>query len=105
MEIITMRSVLLLICAGLLGAGALLAVGTIEPGRLAAAPATVPADKAALGKNIREYLLANPEARFTNLGARSVKPCPRLADDSPGQQPVVRLGRGIPAILTWAKTA
>ncbi|HTB39455.1 MAG TPA: hypothetical protein VK777_20365 [Reyranella sp.] len=55
-----MRSVLLLICAGLLGAGALLAVGTIEPGRLAAAPATVPADKAALGKNIREYLLANP---------------------------------------------
>ena len=56
-----MRSVLLLICAGLLGAGALLAVGTIEPGRLAAAPASVPADKAALGKTIREYLLANPE--------------------------------------------
>src|SRR5271156_3711205 len=60
-----MRSVLLLICAGLLAGGALLAVGTIEPGRLAAAPATalaaVPGDKAALGKNIREYLLANPE--------------------------------------------
>src|SRR5258708_13244440 len=56
-----MRSVLLLICAGLLGAGALLAVGTIDPGGLAGAPASVPADKAALGKNIREYLLANPE--------------------------------------------
>jgi protein-disulfide isomerase len=61
LEIITMRSVLLLICAGLLAAGALLAVGTIEPGRLAAAPPAVPGDKSALGKNIREYLLANPE--------------------------------------------
>src|SRR5260370_19480533 len=56
-----MRSVLLLICAGLLGAGALLAVGTIEPVRLAAAPAAVPVDKAALGKNIGEYLIANAE--------------------------------------------
>jgi protein-disulfide isomerase len=61
LEITTMRSVLLLICAGLLGVGALLAVGTIEPVRLAAAPAAVPVDKAALGKNIREYLIANPE--------------------------------------------
>jgi protein-disulfide isomerase len=61
LEIITMRSVLLLICAGLLGAGALLAVCTIEPARLAAAPAALPADKAALGKSIREYLIANPE--------------------------------------------
>src|SRR5258707_15500814 len=56
-----MRSVLLLICAGLLGVGALLAVGTIEPVRLAAEPAAVPVDKAALGKNIREDLIANPE--------------------------------------------
>ena len=56
-----MRSVLFVICAGLLAAGALLAVGTAKPGRLAAASADVPPDKAALGKTIREYLLANPE--------------------------------------------
>ena len=56
-----MRSVLFVICAGLLAAGALLAVGTVKPGRLAAASADVPPDKAALGKTIREYLLANPE--------------------------------------------
>jgi protein-disulfide isomerase len=56
-----MRSVLFVICAGLLAAGALLAVGTVERGRLAAASADVPPDKAALGKTIREYLLANPE--------------------------------------------
>jgi protein-disulfide isomerase len=56
-----MRSVLFVICAGLLTAGALLAVGTLKPGRPADASADVPADKAALGKTIREYLLANPE--------------------------------------------
>ena len=56
-----MRSVLFVICAGLLAAGALLAVGTATPGRLAAASADVAPDKAALGKTIREYLLANPE--------------------------------------------
>jgi protein-disulfide isomerase len=56
-----MRSVLFVICAGLLAAGALLAVGTTKPGRLAAASADVAPDRAALGKTIREYLLANPE--------------------------------------------
>ena len=56
-----MRSVLFIICAGLLAAGALLAVGTIKPGQLAAESTAVPGDKAALGKTIREYLLANPE--------------------------------------------
>jgi len=56
-----MRSVLFIICAGLLAAGALLAVGTVKPGQLAAASTAVPGDKAALGKTIREYLLANPE--------------------------------------------
>jgi protein-disulfide isomerase len=56
-----MRSVLFVICAGLLAAGALLAVGTIKPGQLAAESTAVPGDKAALGKTIREYLLANPE--------------------------------------------
>ena len=38
-----MRSVLFVICAGLLAAGALLAVGTAKPGRLAAASADVAA--------------------------------------------------------------
>jgi protein-disulfide isomerase len=56
-----MRSVLFVICAGLLAAGGLLAVGTVKPGQLAAASTAVPGDKAALGKTIREYLLANPE--------------------------------------------
>ena len=56
-----MRSVLFVICAGLLAAGALLAVGTVKPGRLAAASTDLAPDKAALGKTIREYLLANPE--------------------------------------------
>jgi protein-disulfide isomerase len=56
-----MRSVLFVICAGLLAAGALLAVGTVKPGQPAAASTAVPGDKAALGKTIREYLLANPE--------------------------------------------
>ena len=56
-----MRSALFVICAGLLAAGALLAVGTVKPGQLAAASTAVPGDKAALGKTIREYLLANPE--------------------------------------------
>lgn len=56
-----MRSVLFVICAGLLAAGALLAVGTAKPGRLAAASADLAPDKAALGKTIREYLIANPE--------------------------------------------
>ena len=54
-----MRWILLTVCGGLVLAGALVAART-SPGHLAAAPATT-GDKAALGKTIREYLLANPE--------------------------------------------
>jgi len=55
-----MRWILLTVCGGLVLAGALVAAATTSPGRFAAAPATS-GDKAALGKTIREYLLANPE--------------------------------------------
>ena len=57
-----MRSILLVLGAALIGGGALLAVGTITPARTASS--AVPAEnaeKAALGKEIREYLIANPE--------------------------------------------
>ena len=58
-----MRSVLLLLCGGLIALGAYLGVRAATPSQLAA---TTPAsamtgDKAALGKAIREYLIANPE--------------------------------------------
>lgn len=56
-----MRSVLLVICGGLLIVGAAVAAATITPLRAVPALADVPADKSALGKSIREYLLANPE--------------------------------------------
>jgi protein-disulfide isomerase len=61
-----MRSVLLVFCGVLLGAGAFLATGATSPVRIANAPA--PAEdmagqmgSAALGKSIRAYLMANPE--------------------------------------------
>ncbi len=54
-----MRSVLLVICGGLLIAGAAAAV-TLKPDR-SVSEAAAPADRAALGNSIREYLLANPE--------------------------------------------
>ena len=58
-----MRSVLLLLCGGLIALGAYLGVRAATPSQLAA---TTPAsamtgDKAALGTAIREYLIANPE--------------------------------------------
>ena len=56
-----MRFILLLICGGLVAAGALLAASTITPGRPGDATAAAPSDRTALGKEIREYLLANPE--------------------------------------------
>ncbi|TAJ37373.1 MAG: DsbA family protein [Reyranella sp.] len=57
-----MRSILLALCAALIGGGALLAAGATTPARLAAPAATADAgDKGALGKRIREYLIANPE--------------------------------------------
>lgn len=57
-----MRTILLVICAGLVAAGALVAALATTPARLASpgqAPST--ADRTAFGKSIREYLLTNPE--------------------------------------------
>ena len=58
-----MRSVLLILCGGLIAVGALLGVRATLPSQLAAATpaAAMTGDKAALGKAIREYLIANPE--------------------------------------------
>lgn len=57
-----MRSILLALCAALVGGGALLAAGATTPARVAAPAATADAgDKGALGRKIREYLIANPE--------------------------------------------
>jgi protein-disulfide isomerase len=54
-----MRSILLILCGGLIAIGAILGVRAL-PDRAAAAPALT-GDKAALGKAIRDYLMANPE--------------------------------------------
>jgi len=58
-----MRWVLLTICGGLVIAGAVVATAATSPRKLAAQPgmSMVGGDKAALGKSIREYLMANPE--------------------------------------------
>jgi protein-disulfide isomerase len=56
-----MRSVLLILCGGLIAVGALLGVRATMPERLVAAAPAPTGDKAALGKAIREYLIANPE--------------------------------------------
>jgi protein-disulfide isomerase len=58
-----MRSVLLILCGGLIAVGALLGVRATMPSQLTAtAPApAMSGDKAAFGKAIREYLIANPE--------------------------------------------
>ncbi|MBV8166567.1 MAG: DsbA family protein [Alphaproteobacteria bacterium] len=58
-----MRWVLLTICGGLVIAGAVVATAETSPRKLAAQPGMSMAggDKAALGKSIREYLMANPE--------------------------------------------
>lgn len=55
-----MRSTLLILCGGLIAVGVILGARTTFPDRVAAAPALA-GDQAALGKSIREYLLANPE--------------------------------------------
>jgi len=55
-----MRSILLILCAGLVAAGIVLAARGTMPLRVATAPAAT-GDRAALGKSIRDYLLANPE--------------------------------------------
>ncbi len=57
-----MRSTLSLICAALVALGVFLAARTTAPLSASASPlAGATADKAALGKAIREYLIANPE--------------------------------------------
>lgn len=58
-----MRTILLILCAGLVAAGILAAAGTGGP-RLAASSAggaTGSSDKTTFGKSVRDYLLANPE--------------------------------------------
>jgi protein-disulfide isomerase len=54
-----MRSILLILCGGLIALGAVLGVRAL-PDRMTPAPALT-GDKAALGKAIRDYLIANPE--------------------------------------------
>lgn len=57
-----MRSILLVLCAALIGGGALLAVGATKPADVGAPTATADVgDKAAFGKRVREYLIGNPE--------------------------------------------
>ncbi|WP_428662544.1 DsbA family protein [Reyranella sp.] len=55
-----MRSILLILCGGLVAVGVVLAARGTMPTGLATAPATS-GDKAALGRSIRDYLMANPE--------------------------------------------
>jgi protein-disulfide isomerase len=58
-----MRSMFLVLCGLLVALGVFVAAGATSPQRLAmsSAPVDPSADKAALGRSIREYLLANPE--------------------------------------------
>src|SRR5438045_1526553 len=56
-----MRSILLVICAALVVAGAFVAGRVTRPDRLAPAASSAPTDQTALAKSIRAFLLANPE--------------------------------------------
>jgi protein-disulfide isomerase len=56
-----MRSVLMIICAGLVVGGAFVAGGVTAVHRLAPAASSTADEQGALGKSIRTYLLANPE--------------------------------------------
>lgn len=57
-----MRSTLLILCAGLVAVGIVVAArGTMPVSLAAGEPAPATGDKAALGNSIRDYLLANPE--------------------------------------------
>jgi protein-disulfide isomerase len=56
-----MRTILAIFCGGLVALGLVLAGRATAPGRIATQTAALPPDKAALGKSIRDYLLANPE--------------------------------------------
>jgi protein-disulfide isomerase len=57
-----MRTVLLVLCAGLIAGGTFVAARATAPMVRGPSPALADtADKAALGRSIREYLIANPE--------------------------------------------
>jgi protein-disulfide isomerase len=56
-----MRSILMIFCCGLIAVGLLVASRGTAPDRVAQSAMMVTPDKAALGKSIREYLIANPE--------------------------------------------
>ena len=56
-----MRSILMIFCGGLIAVGLLVASRGTAPDRVAQSAMMVTPDKAALGKSIREYLIANPE--------------------------------------------
>jgi protein-disulfide isomerase len=56
-----MRSILMIFCGGLIAIGLVVASRATVPAQVAASAMTATPDKAALGKSIREYLLANPE--------------------------------------------
>ena len=57
-----MRTTLLVLGAALIGGGALIAAAATTPSRIASSAVTSESvEKAALGKEIREYLIANPE--------------------------------------------
>ncbi|MFO1158290.1 MAG: DsbA family protein [Reyranellaceae bacterium] len=56
-----MRTILLVISGALVAVGAVVAAVTTAPGRYASAGQASSPDRTALGKSIREYLLANPE--------------------------------------------
>src|SRR5438128_9523991 len=56
-----MRSILLIFCGGLIAVGLVVAGRATAPARVTSSAMTMAPDKAALGKSIREYLLANPE--------------------------------------------
>ena len=56
-----MRSILLIFCGGLIAVGLVLGARATAPNRIASPAVALPPDKVALGKTIREYLIANPE--------------------------------------------
>ncbi len=56
-----MRSILLIFCGGLIAVGLVVAGRATAPARVTSSAMTLTPDKAALGKSIREYLMANPE--------------------------------------------
>ncbi len=56
-----MRSILVVFTAGLVAVGALIAAHATPPARIAQSVAPAPTGDKALGRSIRDYLMANPE--------------------------------------------